>query len=272
MMASARTGLALASHAALAAHAASSAPASRGAAHAAAPLRRTLFSACRAAAPSPLARRLSPPPLASPPFPTRALAIQRFPVPNMGDSISEGTLLAVSKAVGDHVALEEVIAQIETDKVTVDVRSPAEGTVTALFAKPEETVLVGSDLIEIDVGAGAAAPAASPPDAAAPPPAAPPPREASPSTAADAARRVHPSGRPSLMGFPPRGKAAAARPPSPPVESPDAKAPAGKPEAQPKMPKIGSVPLAGVPARFRRKPMSKEEMEAVDSGGATYIS
>ena len=46
----------------------------------------------------------------------RMLAVQTFPVPNMGDSISEGTLLEITKKVGDHVAMEEIIAQIETDK------------------------------------------------------------------------------------------------------------------------------------------------------------
>ena len=93
----------------------------------------------------------------------RLLALQRFPVPNMGDSISEGTLLELTKAIGDHVAMEEVIAQIETDKVTVEVRSPAEGKITAFYAQPDDNVLVGADLLEIDVGVAGAvsAPAAA---------------------------------------------------------------------------------------------------------------
>ncbi|EOD26774.1 hypothetical protein EMIHUDRAFT_236437 [Emiliania huxleyi CCMP1516] len=60
----------------------------------------------------------------------RQMAVQKFPVPEMGDSISEGTVLELSKQVGDYVALEEVLVVVETDKVTVDVRSPAAGTIT----------------------------------------------------------------------------------------------------------------------------------------------
>ena len=57
------------------------------------------------------------------------MALQRFPVPSMGDSISEGTLLELHKAVGDTVGMEEAVALVETDKVTVEVRSPAAGRI-----------------------------------------------------------------------------------------------------------------------------------------------
>ena len=48
-------------------------------------------------------------------------------VPSMGDSISEGAVASVMKAVGDEVATDETVAQIETDKVTIDVRAPSAG-------------------------------------------------------------------------------------------------------------------------------------------------
>ena len=76
----------------------------------------------------------------------RGLATQRFPVPAMGDSITEGTLLEWVKQPGDAIGEEETIAFIETDKVTVEVKSPAAGTVTAVLAEIESNVIVGADV------------------------------------------------------------------------------------------------------------------------------
>lgn len=70
-------------------------------------------------------------------------------VPPMGDSVREGTLSKWMKNVGDVVATDEVIAQIETDKITVDIRSSASGVVSSLFAKSGDTVEVGKALAEI---------------------------------------------------------------------------------------------------------------------------
>lgn len=67
----------------------------------------------------------------------------------MGDSVREGTLSKWMKNVGDVVATDEVIAQIETDKITVDIRSSASGVVSSLFAKSGDTVEVGKALAEI---------------------------------------------------------------------------------------------------------------------------
>lgn len=55
-------------------------------------------------------------------------------VPSMGDSITEGTLVSLEKAVGDAVIQDDVIAVIETDKVNVDVRAPYTGVLTAVLA------------------------------------------------------------------------------------------------------------------------------------------
>ena len=49
--------------------------------------------------------------------------------PNMGESISEGTIAALLKKAGDTVEEDEAIAQIETDKVTIDVRAPEAGRI-----------------------------------------------------------------------------------------------------------------------------------------------
>lgn len=75
-------------------------------------------------------------------------------VPSMGDSITEGTISTVMKSVGDDVATDEVVAQIETDKVTIDVRAPSAGSVTRVDAKPGDTVSVGQSVMAFAVGKG----------------------------------------------------------------------------------------------------------------------
>ena len=99
-----------------------------------------------------------------------SFAITAVPVPNMGDSISEGTVLKFSKAAGDAVAVDEIVAVLETDKVSVDSRSPLAGVMAELCAKQGDTVQVGAHLFKIDSD-GKAAPA-PPPSAAALPKAA----------------------------------------------------------------------------------------------------
>jgi len=71
----------------------------------------------------------------------------------MGDSISEGTVAAVLKKAGEPVAMDEVVAQIETDKVTIDVRSPVGGAVTDVLVKEQDTVVVGQAVVRVEEGA-----------------------------------------------------------------------------------------------------------------------
>ena len=99
-------------------------------------------------------------------------------VPQMGDSITEGAVAALTKSPGDAVDADEVIAQIETDKVTIDVRAPSAGVLNAYKVGEGDTVTVGQALATFTPGgAGSAAKAAAAPPAAAPaaPAAAPPP-------------------------------------------------------------------------------------------------
>jgi len=74
-------------------------------------------------------------------------------VPQMAESISEGTLSSFSKQVGDHVEQDEEIASIETDKIDVAVNAPAAGVITELLVSEGDTVTVGQDLAKIDAGA-----------------------------------------------------------------------------------------------------------------------
>jgi len=110
-------------------------------------------------------------------------------MPQMGVSVSEGTITKWLKQEGEHVEADEPLLEISTDKVDTEVPSPASGTVTQILVLEGQTVEVGTPLARI--GGGAAAPpepepvpaAADPePVAAAPAPAAPaPPPVAAPS-------------------------------------------------------------------------------------------
>jgi len=71
----------------------------------------------------------------------------------MGDSITEGSIASVLKGVGESVAEDEVIVQIETDKVTIDVRAPKAGVVNAVLVQEDETVVVGQHIATIEEGA-----------------------------------------------------------------------------------------------------------------------
>ncbi|KAL0346900.1 UNVERIFIED_CONTAM: 2-oxoglutarate dehydrogenase complex 2, mitochondrial [Sesamum calycinum] len=65
-------------------------------------------------------------------------------VPFMGESISDGTLATFLKKPGDRVEVDEPIAQVETDKVTIDVNSPEAGVIQKFIAKEGDTVEPGT--------------------------------------------------------------------------------------------------------------------------------
>lgn len=99
-------------------------------------------------------------------------------VPTLGESITEATLGEWLKQPGDAVAVDEPIASLETDKVSVEVPSPVAGVMGQHAVKVGDTVQVGALIATIEAGGAAAAPAAQPAAAAAPAavsaPAAPP--------------------------------------------------------------------------------------------------
>ncbi|KAJ5667931.1 uncharacterized protein N7477_006501 [Penicillium maclennaniae] len=74
-------------------------------------------------------------------------------VPQMAESITEGTLKQFSKQVGDYVERDEEIATIETDKIDVSVNAPEAGTIKELLVNEEDTVTVGQDLVKLELGA-----------------------------------------------------------------------------------------------------------------------
>uniref|UniRef100_A0A1J3DX56 dihydrolipoyllysine-residue succinyltransferase n=1 Tax=Noccaea caerulescens TaxID=107243 RepID=A0A1J3DX56_NOCCA len=77
-------------------------------------------------------------------------------VPFMGESITDGTLATFLKKPGDRVEADEPIAQIETDKVTIDVASPIAGTIEKFVAKEGDTVEPGFKIAVISKSSGPA--------------------------------------------------------------------------------------------------------------------
>src|ERR1700754_1409630 len=82
-----------------------------------------------------------------------AAAIQ-VPLPAMGESVTEGTILEWHKQVGDTIEADEIIVEVSTDKVDAEVPAPASGTIVAIHFAEGDTVQVGSVLAEIAAGAG----------------------------------------------------------------------------------------------------------------------
>ncbi|KXH67501.1 dihydrolipoyllysine-residue succinyltransferase [Colletotrichum salicis] len=73
-------------------------------------------------------------------------------VPQMAESITEGTIASIGKQVGDRVEADEEVASIETDKIDVAVNAPGEGTIVELFVAEGDTVEVGQKLARMETG------------------------------------------------------------------------------------------------------------------------
>src|SRR5690349_17929857 len=91
-------------------------------------------------------------------------------MPQMGDSVSEGTVLEWHKSEGDPVSQDETLVEISTDKVDAEVPAPIAGTVVKVHAAEGDTVSVGSVLAEFAPtnGSGPSAPDAPEAEEAAP--------------------------------------------------------------------------------------------------------
>ena len=128
-------------------------------------------------------------------------------MPQLGETVTEGTITRWFKQVGDTVAEDEVLFEVSTDKVDSEVPSPSAGVVSEILVAEGDTVDVGTILARLGDGAGSA-PAAEPAaEAPAPAPAEPAPVEAAPAEAA--------------------APAAAAPPPPPAAPEPEAGSSAG---------------------------------------------
>jgi len=142
-----------------------------------------------------------------------------FKLPDLGEGVHEGEVLKWHVKAGDHLAEDDPLVDVETDKAAVTIPSPKAGKVVSVAGKIGDTLLVGEVIAVIDVGDGAAserpAPAAAGPKPAAPK-AAPAVAKAAPPAGKAAAPKSAPTG-PSLPGA--RGEAAAGRTPGSPRQT-----------------------------------------------------
>jgi 2-oxoglutarate dehydrogenase E2 component (dihydrolipoamide succinyltransferase) len=202
------------------------------------------------------------------------MAIVDVNVPQLSESVAEATLLQWKKKPGDAVAMDEILIEVETDKVVLEVPAPAAGVLAEVVRPDGSTVTAGELIARIDseakAGAAAAAPAptATPPapGAAAPAPAAAPPAATKGGVAMPAAAKlmadkgiapgqVTGTGRDGRIT---KGDVLAAAAPKP--ASAPAPAPAPSPAAaRPALPQVQAPldlsPLAGRPEQ--RVPMSR---------------
>ena len=173
-------------------------------------------------------------PTATAPNGTAAAAMVDIVTPAAGESVTEGTLLGWTVAVGDRVKEGDTVVEISTDKVDVELPAPASGTITELLAGEGDTVTVGQVIGRM--AAGAAPPATAPrrprPLRRPPPRPAPSPR----------LRPARPRRRPPSRGAPPpRWRSTSAR-------SPEPASPGGSSR------RTCSMPPPGTPAPPRRPP------------------
>jgi 2-oxoglutarate dehydrogenase E2 component (dihydrolipoamide succinyltransferase) len=148
-------------------------------------------------------------------------------MPQLGETVTEGTITKWYKAVGDQVARDEPLFEVSTDKVDSEVPSPAEGVLTAILVEEGDTVDVGVTLAVIgdSVTANGSAPAepsapraqvaAPPPASEVVPPPSPPAPEVAPPPPRPAAVAEPPAAAPLVPDIPPDPAPTAPRSPAP---------------------------------------------------------
>ena len=186
-------------------------------------------------------------------------------MPQMGESIFEGTITKWLKKPGERVERDEPLFEISTDKVDAEIPAPAAGVLKEIKIGEGQTVPIQTVVAVIDGEGGAAAAAPSPTPAAAkpaaaPPPAAPPPP---PPPAVEAPLHFEPSARPSAPPAPP----AAAPPPLAPVRGEDEKI-RSSPLVR-RMAREHGIDLSQVAGTGAGGRISKRDIEAaIEHGGA----
>src|SRR5467141_5416612 len=91
------------------------------------------------------------------------MGLAQIKMPQLGESVTEGTVDKWLKNEGDFVKRDEPLVEVVTDKVNAEIPSPFEGTLVKITAGQGETVRVGAVIAQIEVaGAGAAAAPSTP--------------------------------------------------------------------------------------------------------------
>ena len=180
-------------------------------------------------------------------------------MPQMGESIFEGTITKWLKKPGDKVERDEPLFEISTDKVDAEIPSPSAGVLKEIKVKEGQTVPINTVVATIDAaGAAAAAPAVAPAPAPAP-----------------AAKAEAP--RPAAVPAPPPSARPAPAPVTPISGAPAAAAPAregARIHSSPlvrRMAKEHGIDLAGIPGTGAGGRITKEDMEAAIAGGGVSL-
>lgn len=119
-----------------------------------------------ASAPAPAAKaeaKAEAPAAAPAAAPAKGGASVDIMVPTLGESVTEATVSTWFKKVGDSVVADEMLCELETDKVSVEVPAPADGVLTEILANDGDTVQAGGKLAVMASGDGAAAAPANAP-------------------------------------------------------------------------------------------------------------
>jgi 2-oxoglutarate dehydrogenase E2 component (dihydrolipoamide succinyltransferase) len=124
-------------------------------------------------------------------------------MPQMGESIVEGTLTRWLKKVGEHVERDEPLFEISTDKVDTEIPSPEAGTLTEILVQEGATVAINTVVGKIGDGAGAGAAPAATQQQAPPPQAAPEPPKPAAQPAPPPAPPAQPPPPPAAGPYPP---------------------------------------------------------------------
>ncbi len=125
--------------------------------------------------------------------PTGSDSTMDIKVPAMGESVTEGTLANWLVKPGQFVSQDDPVAEIETDKVAIEVPAPSSGTISELVVQEGETVEIGTIIARLGEGGSAAKAAPAAPAASPPPP--PPPQPAPSSNGGQASAAVSPAVR-----------------------------------------------------------------------------
>src|SRR5215813_7909639 len=91
-------------------------------------------------------------------------------MPQLGESVTEGTVTRWLKHEGDHVTADEPLLEVSTDKVDTEIPSPVSGILRGITVAEDETVAVGAELAVIDEDGAAPVAEAAPTGAEQPPP------------------------------------------------------------------------------------------------------
>jgi 2-oxoglutarate dehydrogenase E2 component (dihydrolipoamide succinyltransferase) len=189
-------------------------------------------------------------------------------MPQLGETVTEGTITRWLKSVGDHVDADEPLFEVSTDKVDSEVPAPASGTLSEILVQEGETAEVGTRLAVISDGAGAAAAAttsAAPPEPAPPAQAAAPPQPAAPATPPPSREPVPPS-RPAPSA--PAPSAPAPSTPTPPPTRERVAPPAATTSATPPPASTGGQLMSPVVRRLLNEyGLDASEVQGSGEGG-----